>query len=280
MSGSLVLVATPIGNLGDISFRATETLRTADVIACEDTRHTRKLLNHLEIRSVPVMAVHEHNEVGAAAELVDRIANGETVALVTDAGMPAISDPGERVVAAVAAAGLRVSVIPGPSAVPAALAISGLPTERFCFEGFLPRKASDRKERMAALVTEARTSVLYEAPHRLGSTVRDLCSACGESRRVVLVRELTKLYEEVWRGTLGELSHRLEAQTVKGECVLVLDGAPLLSTVEVTDDEIIAALKAELAQGASRRDAAATVTERYSQPKRRIYDLATQVKSS
>ena len=276
MAGALILVATPIGNLGDLSERAVATLRSASVIACEDTRHTRKLLNHAEIRGVPVIAVHEHNEVGSAVEIVRRVEEGQTVALVTDAGMPAISDPGEKVVAAVAAAGLIVSVVPGPSAVPAALAVSGLPTERFCFEGFLPRKATDRQHRLADIADEERTMVLYEAPHRLAVAIDELIHHCGVDRRIVLVRELTKLHEEIWRGTLGALRDRLSAGSVKGECVLVLAG--LVRNTDVSDDEILARLAEVLDAGGTKKDAVSKVVEETAAGKNRIYGLAAKLK--
>lgn len=270
-----MLVATPIGNLGDLSPRAVETLKSASVIACEDTRHTRKLLNHAGISGVPVIAVHEHNEAGAAEDIVNRIQAGQTVAMVTDAGMPAISDPGERVVAAVAAAGLRVTVIPGASAMPAALAISGLPTDRFCFEGFLPRKVSERTARLRLLATEPRTSILYEAPHRLAAAVEELVLACGNDRRIVLVRELTKLHEEVWRGTCAGLALRLSASAVKGECVIVLEGAPLLK--EATDADLVSALQEALSEGQTKRDAITAVSDNYAVPRNHVYDLAKTV---
>lgn len=269
VSGSLVLVATPIGNLSDMSERAIETLKAADLIACEDTRHTRKLLNHFGITGA-VTSVHEHNERQAAQGIVERIRGGETVALVTDAGMPAISDPGEFLVSVIAEAGLDVSVIPGPSAAIAALAISGLPTERVCFESFLPTKSSDRKKRIEEISNEARTSILYEAPHRLAKTAQELADACGEERRVVLVRELTKIHEEVWRGTLIELVTR--ADGIKGECVLVLEGAEV--GVEISDEEITAALSEAISSGMSKKDAASFVSEQLSVPRNRVYKLA------
>jgi 16S rRNA (cytidine1402-2'-O)-methyltransferase len=271
--GMLVLVATPIGNLGDCSMRAIETLRTADLICCEDTRHTRKLLNRFDIRDVRVMSLHEHNERDRSSTVVERVAAGEVVAMVTDAGMPAISDPGEQVVAAVAAAGLRVSVVPGPSAVPAALAVSGLPTERFCFEGFLPRKGSERRERIAVLAAEVRTAVLYESPQRLGKTASDLASTLGDERPVALVRELTKIHEEVWRGTLGGLAARLADDSVQGECVLVLGGATILVS-EVTDDVVLEHLRQAQDQGTSRRDAVDEVSRVLGVGRKRVYALA------
>jgi len=271
-NGVLVLVATPIGNLGDLSPRAVETLRDADVIACEDTRHTGKLLHHAGIGGVKLIAVHEHNEMSAAQDLVRRVKAGERVALVSDAGMPGISDPGERVVAAVAAAGLKVSAIPGPSAAPAAVAVSGLPTQRFCFEGFLPRKGRERAERLQSLSGELRTSVIYEAPHRLEVTVADLAERCGLSRQVVLVREMTKIHEEVWRGSLDQLGVRLAGAGVKGECVLVLAGAP--EPEQKSDEAILSALRVQLEGGASKKDSVAAVVDELGVPRNRAYALA------
>ena len=273
--GVLVLVATPIGNLGDLSERAVETLRHADVIACEDTRHTRKLLNHADIHGVRTMAVHEHNEMEAADKIVRMVADGKTVALVSDAGMPTISDPGERVVAAVAAAGLKVSAVPGPSAIPAALAVSGLPTSRFCFEGFLPRKKRDRDERLRVVADEERTTVLYEAPHRLELLVAELIEQCGEERHVVLVRELTKIHEEVWRGSLKALLGRIAGSPVKGECVIVLAGAT--PQPSAGDDEILNALRNCIAEGLSRKDAVAKVTGALGASRNHVYRLLRQL---
>ncbi len=202
--GTLVLVATPIGNLGDLPPRAVAALQAADVICCEDTRHSRKLLDHAGITPKRLLAVHAHNEAEAAERLVAEMRLGVTVACITDAGTPGISDPGERLVAAAVAAGVRVELVPGPAAVIAALVLSGLPTGRFCFEGFLPRKGRERAETLRAIAAEPRTTVLYEAPHRLVATVGDLHDACGGTRRIAIARELTKKFEEVWRGTLAE----------------------------------------------------------------------------
>jgi 16S rRNA (cytidine1402-2'-O)-methyltransferase len=274
VTGKLVLVATPIGNLGDMTVRAVEVLKSADVIACEDTRHTRKLLNHFEISGVAVMAVHEHNEAAQAEAIVERIHQGEMVALVTDAGMPGISDPGERVVAAVAAAGLEVSATPGASAGITALAISGLPTERFVFEGFLPRKGSERTVRLQALVAEMRTTVFYESPSRVLATAQALRDVCGGERRIAFVRELTKLYEEVWRGTLDGLIAHLDGTTVKGECVLVLAGAGAGEIVDVGDDVIRERLDGALASGLTKRDAITKIAADLNLPKNRVSAIA------
>jgi 16S rRNA (cytidine1402-2'-O)-methyltransferase len=275
VTGALILVATPIGNLGDMSFRAVETLKAASVIACEDTRHTRKLLNHFDIRDVPVMAVHEHNEAAQAQAIVERIRNGETVALVTDAGMPGISDPGERVAAAVAEAGLVVSAIPGASAAVMAVAISGLPADRFVFEGFLPRKGAERTARLRELATETRTSVFYESPNRVAATAQAFQEVCGGDRRIAMARELTKLYEEVWRGTLDEFVAHLDGKTIKGECALVLEGAT--RPPDVNDEAIVSALREAISYGQSKRDAVTAVSKDLNIPKNRVYELATNL---
>lgn len=265
------MVATPIGNLGDLSPRAVEALREADVIACEDTRHTRKLLAHAGIHPRHQLAVHEHNEAASADEVCRRVAAGERVVLVTDAGTPSVSDPGRRVVAAVADAGLRVEVVPGPSAVLAALVASGLATDRFCFEGFLPRRGRDRLERLEAVALETRTVVVFEAARRLADTLADLARACGPERRAAVAREMTKLHEEIVRGTLAGLSARWAAAPPKGECVIVVEGAP--PPPAATDAEIEAALREHMAEGLDRKDAVATVAAELGVQRRRVYQL-------
>lgn len=270
-AGRLVLVGTPIGNLGDLSPRAAEALSQADVIACEDTRRTGRLLAAAGIARRDLAVVNDHTEARAAAQLVDRARGGDTVVLVTDAGMPGVSDPGEDVVAAFVAAGLPVEVVPGPTAATTALAASGLPTGRFVFEGFLPRKGSARTERLVAVASEARTVVLYEAPHRAERTLADLVDACGPERPVTVGRELTKLHEEWFRGDLAGAVEWLASEP-KGEFVIVLGGAE--PPGEVSDDELRAALDEELASGATTRDAVAAVVARYGVAKRRVYDLA------
>ena len=199
--GTLVLVGTPIGNLGDLPPRAVEALSAADAICCEDTRRTGRLLAHAGVERRPLIVVNDHTENREVGRVLARLARGERVAVVTDAGMPGISDPGERLVRAAARDGHTIEVVPGPSAAIAGLVVSGLPASRFVFEGFLPRKGAARTERLAALAGEARTIVAYEAPHRVGRTLADLASALGPHRRVAVARELTKLHEEVWRGT-------------------------------------------------------------------------------
>ncbi|HVX16400.1 MAG TPA: 16S rRNA (cytidine(1402)-2'-O)-methyltransferase [Acidimicrobiales bacterium] len=271
-SGVLVVVGTPIGNLADLSPRAVEALAGADSICCEDTRRTGRLLQHAGIDAPPLIVANEHTEAGAAARVVERLHRGERVAVVTDAGMPAISDPGERIVAAALAAGFAVEVVPGPSAVVAAVAISGLPTDRWVFEGFVPRKGRDRTDRLAEIAAERRTVVLYEAPHRLERTLADLAAVCGGDRKVAVARELTKLHEEVWRGSLGEATAWASAAQPRGELVVVLDG---MAAVPPPDDAtILAALRAELDRGSSTRDAAATVAAALGVSRRRTYQLA------
>jgi len=271
-AGRLVVVGTPIGNLADLSPRAREALAGADLVACEDTRRTGRLLAAAGIERRPLVVVNDHTERRAAGDLVARARAGAVVALVTDAGMPGVSDPGEDVVAAFVAAGLPVEVVPGPTAATTALAASGLPTGRFVFEGFLPRKGSGRTARLAEVAAEQRTVVLYEAPHRAERTIADLVEACGPDRPVAIGRELTKLHEEWFRGDLAGAAVWL-ADEPKGEFVIVVGGAE--PPADATDDDLRAALDAELAAGSSTRDAVAAVVERYGVPKRRVYDLAT-----
>ena len=224
-AGTLFIVATPIGNLGDLSPRALETLRSVAAICAEDTRHTRQLLSHFGIDR-PLVALHEHNEEAIAERVIERISSGDSLALVSDAGTPLVSDPGYRLVQAARAAGIRVSPVPGPCALIAALSVAGLPSDRFAFEGFLPAKASARRERLAALAGETRTLVFYESAHRIEESLADLCAAFGGERPAVLARELTKLFETVLDGTLANLQSRVQADPDqrKGEFVLVVQG--------------------------------------------------------
>ncbi len=276
--GELILVATPIGNLGDLSPRAVEVLRLADAIACEDTRHTRKLLSAAAIDGKRMLAVHEHNEHNAANGIVELLARGQCVALVTDAGMPAISDPGERVVAAVVAAGFAVTCVPGPSAALTALAISGLPTARFAFEGFLPVKGAERQDRLAAAAATLETIVLFEAPHRVVRTLTDLAMVCGRDRRVSLSRELTKRFEETRRGTLGEVLDALTTEGAaepRGEYVIVVAGRTIDGEATATDDETIRAMLAvERERGARTKEAVDAVAAATGLPRRHVYSLA------
>ncbi len=270
-SGRLVLVATPIGNLGDLSPRASEELAAADLVACEDTRRTGRLLQHAGISGSDLLRLDEHTEERSTAVVVDRIGCGDTVALVSDAGMPGISDPGERVVRRVVEAGHPVVVVPGPSAPVAAVSASGLATDRWCMEGFLPRKGSARSDRLAELAVEERTMVLFESPNRLAATLRDLVGVLGPDRRAVVAREMTKLHEEFVRGTVAELADRFD-EPPKGEVVLVLEGAP--PPAEVEDERIQVVLDEARAGGASTRDAADEAARRLGVSRRRAYRLA------
>ena len=271
MSGRLVLVGTPIGNLGDISPRALEALGQAAVVACEDTRRTGRLLSHFGIASPTYIVVNEHTEGEAAERVLGHVQRGDVVVLVSDAGMPGVSDPGEFLVSKAIEAGVTVEVVPGPSAVLHALVASGLTTSRFVFEGFLPRKGSGRALRLRELADEHRTAVLFEAPHRLAKTLNDLAEVCGGQRRIVLARELTKLHEEIWRGSLAEALTRCGEVDPRGEYVLVLDGAA--PRADATDDELRQAARESLAKGASKRDAAAAVADVFAVSRKRVYDL-------
>jgi 16S rRNA (cytidine1402-2'-O)-methyltransferase len=273
-AGALVLVATPIGNLGDLSPRAIETLRDADVVAAEDTRRTRALLTHAGIPAGRrLRAIHSHNEREAAPALVDDVAAGRLVAYVTDAGMPGISDPGERLVRACLQRGLPVEIVPGPSAVLTALVLSGFPTGRFTFEGFLPRRGPARRQRLADIAAERRTTVLFEAPNRVQSTIADLLANCGPLREVAIARELTKLHEEVWRGELSDAAAHVASTEPRGEHAIVIAPAP--EPPAASDAEIDAHVEAALAEGLSTRDAAARVARDLGVPRRRVYDAAT-----
>jgi 16S rRNA (cytidine1402-2'-O)-methyltransferase len=272
--GALVLLGTPIGNMGDLSPRAREELARADVVACEDTRRTGRLLELSGVGRKPLLLINDHTEAGRIDDVLERIAQGERVVVVSDAGMPGIADPGERLVRAAATAGHPVEVVPGPSAVVTALVVSGLPTGRFVFEGFLPRRGAARTERLDGLAHDTRTTVLYEAPHRLATTLRDLAEACGPERRVALVREMTKLHEEVWRGALADAVAHVEDREPRGEYVVVVDGAT--PRTEVDDGAILDALQREQARGSSTRDAVALVAELLDVSKRRVYTLATR----
>ena len=276
--GALVLVATPIGNLGDISQRAIEALKAADIICCEDTRHSGKLLAHFGVTSKKLVVINEHTEYDAREEIVSLVTTGSNVALITDAGTPGISDPGERLVVAVINAGGVVTAVPGPSALTMALVISGLPTSRFVFEGFLPRSGAERTERLAMATTESRTTVFYEAPHRLVKTLSDLTTACGAMRGVVLARELTKLHEEIWRGTLQDANMHVAKTEPRGEYVIILE--PAQPPAPPTDEELLAAIRAEIAKGVSRKDSAARVSARFGVAKRTVYELALQVRDN
>jgi 16S rRNA (cytidine1402-2'-O)-methyltransferase len=277
VAGQLVLVATPLGNLGDISRRALHLLETADVIYCEDTRRSSTLFSAHDIAvNGRLRALHEHNEASMCDQVVAQVAGGQTVVVISDAGTPGISDPGARVAAAVAAAGLTVTTAPGPSAVIAALTISGLPTERFAMEGFMPRKFGERELLYAQWVNEPRTIVFYESPQRLAGTLAEMVAQFGE-RRLCVAREITKLHEEVLRGTTAEIAEFVNDREVLGEIVVVLEGA---HEVEVIDDDLIrAALRDQIDAGASTRDAVAFVAESLGVAHRGVYQMALELRA-
>ena len=276
MSGKLYLVGTPIGNLGDISPRCAETLAEVDFIAAEDTRVSRKLLNHLDIHK-SLVSYYEHNSRESGRRIVDRLLAGESCALVTDAGMPAISDPGEDLVRLCAEAGVEVVAVPGPTAALTALALSGLPTGRFTFEGFLSVTRKVRLEHLASLRGERRTMIFYEAPHKLLQTLGDLCGVFGEERQVALCREMTKLHEEVIRCTLGEARARFTESEPRGEFVLVVAGAP--EEEKADDGEGALARALELAaSGLSARDAVRQAAEEYSVSRSALYRAFQQAR--
>jgi 16S rRNA (cytidine1402-2'-O)-methyltransferase len=269
--GTLVLVATPIGNLGDLQPRAIEVLAGAALVCCEDTRRSGRLLQHAGISAQRLRRVDDHTEHSATSDILDVLRSGATVALVTDAGTPGISDPGHRVVRAAIDDGHTVSAVPGPTAFVMALVISGLPCERFVFEGFLPRSGAERKQRVQAVVSEQRTVVLYEAPHRVRRTVDDLGAACDPNRRIAICRELTKMHENVWRGTIADASLHLASTEPLGEYVLVLEGA---APDEPADDSaVVDMLRNAMAAGSTKRDAAAEVARLTGRSRREVYDL-------
>lgn len=269
MTGTLWLVATPIGNLGDLPPRAVDVLDAVALVCCEDTRRTGVLLQHAGIRADRLIVTNDHTEYGRIDEVLAVLADGHDVAIVTDAGTPGISDPGERLVRAAVDAGHTVSAVPGPVAAVAALTISGLPTDRFTFEGFLPRKGRDRRDRLAEIAERAVTTVVYESPHRVAQTVQDLAASCGPDRSVVVCRELTKMFETVVRGSLGTI----ELGSPKGEYVIVLAGKPD-DAAPPTDDEIRDALRRERSAGSSNRDAVDAVSRRLGVSRKAVYALS------
>lgn len=269
MSGVLYVVGTPIGNLSDFSPRAAQTLAEVDFIAAEDTRVTVKLLNHLGIKK-PMISYFEHNKLERGGEICRRILEGQNCALVSDAGMPAISDPGELLVAQCAELGIQTLVVPGPSAVISALAISGLPTGRFAFEGFLSMNKRSRREHLAQVAHEQRTMIFYEAPHKLPSTLADMLAAWGD-RRIALVRELTKIHEEVIRTTLAQAAARYREEAARGEFVLVIEGAPPEPKGIVTVEDAIALAQEYLSGGLSVSEAAKRAAKESGLPKAEIY---------
>lgn len=274
MAGTLYLVPTPIGNLGDISRRAAETLERADFLAAEDTRVTVKLLNHLGLKK-PMVTYHRHNCETAGPAILRRIEAGESCALVTDAGTPAISDPGEELVALCAAAGVVVESIPGPCALTVALSASGLPTGRFTFEGFLPLNKKNRRARLEGLADEERTMIFYEAPHKLRSTLDDLADTFGPDRPLAVCRELTKLHEEVLRLTIGEAQAHYAAQEPRGEFVLVVGGRPAgAEPVEGSEDAALARVVQLRRAGTPLKAAAAQAAEEFGVKRRALYNRA------
>ena len=277
MAGTLYLVPTPIGNLGDISPRMAETMAQADFIAAEDTRVSIKLLNHLGIKK-PMVSYHRHNTESGGQAVISRLMAGENCALVTDAGMPAISDPGEELVAECAQLGIPVVVIPGPCALVAALAASGQPTGRFTFEGFLPMNKKNRKAHLDSLRNEERTMIFYEAPHKLSATLSDLAGAFGAERPISLCRELSKLHEEIIRTTLGEAVERYADQLPKGEFVLVVRGAPPKQEEEITLEDGLAMVERLREQGLSLRDAVKQSAKDLNLPRNQLYELAVNRK--
>ena len=268
----LVLVSTPIGNLDDISLRATKELKTADAICCEDTRRTGKLLAHLQCEPrPPLIVVNEHTEKEQCASIISKINNGKRIVMVTDAGMPAISDPGEFIVRQVADAGLPIEVIPGPSAGITALVGSGISSRRYLFEGFLPRKGAGRSNRLLEISNSPHTIIIYESPRRVHKTLKDLVQYLGDSRRAVIARELTKLHEEYIRGTLSELVQALSVKDLRGEIVIILEGAS--NQQEKTSEEILSALNEGKKQGMTTRDAVREVATITGVSKRKVYEL-------
>ena len=273
MAGILYLVPTPIGNLGDISLRAKQTLENADFIAAEDTRVTLKLLNHLEIKK-SLVSYYEHNKTFKGSRIVERILAGETCALVSDAGSPAISDPGEDLVKQCAQAGITVCAIPGPCAAITALSISGQSTGRFCFEGFLSMSKKSRREHLDSLRTEKRTMIFYEAPHKLMNTLEDMAQVFGQDRPVSFCRELTKLHEQVLRLTLGEAIAYYTENPPKGEFVLVVAGAPEEEKQIASVSDAAARVEELMGQGLSRKDAVKQTAKELDLPKNVVYAAA------
>ena len=272
MPGKLCLVGTPIGNLGDMSPRALRALEEADFIAAEDTRVTLKLLNHFNIKK-PLVSYYEHNARSAGERILERILAGESCALVTDAGMPSVSDPGEDLAARCAGAGVELTAVPGPCAAVTALALSALPSGRFCFEGFLSTSGRSRREHLESLKGERRTMVFYEAPHKLVKTLEDLCAAFGPGRRIALCREMTKLHEEVVRSTLGEAAALYAETPPRGEFVLVVEGAAE-ARAEFGREEALALVERRRAEGMSLKEACRLTAEETGIKKNELYQWA------
>lgn len=274
-AGVLYVVATPIGNLDDISARAREILAGVSVVAAEDTRHSALLLRELGLER-PLLSLHEHNERARAAELIERLRSGQSVALISDAGTPLVSDPGYQLLRAALAAGVVVSPVPGPCAAIAALSVAGLPSDRFCFEGFLPARAAARRRRLAELATERRTLVIYEAPHRIAASLADLAEACGGSRRACIARELTKRFESFYRGNLAELAERAQRDETlrRGESVIVVEGAETVPAAANRLDDALGVLLRFLPPSAAAEAAAAIIGARHNDAYARALELA------
>ncbi|MFB2896407.1 16S rRNA (cytidine(1402)-2'-O)-methyltransferase [Aerosakkonemataceae cyanobacterium BLCC-F50] len=273
--GILYLVATPIGNLEDMTFRGIRILQTVDLIAAEDTRHTGKLLQHFQIKT-PQLSYHEHNSQQRIPELLSQLSQGKTIALVTDAGMPLISDPGYELVKACVAQGISVVPIPGANAAITALSAAGLATDKFVFEGFLPAKSKERRTYLETLTSETRTIIFYESPHRLRETLQDLGTILGEEREIVLARELTKMHEEFWRGTITNAIAHYTNREPQGEFTLVVAGATL-EKPQLSEAAIKAELQNLLMQGLSRSEASRQLAQQTSLPRRQIYQLALSI---
>lgn len=274
MSGTLYLIGTPIGNLSDFSPRAVETLSTVDFIAAEDTRVTLKLLNHFDIHK-PLVSYYEHNKYASGEKIVQRILNGESCGLVTDAGMPAVSDPGEDIVRMCIEQDIPVTVIPGPTALITALVLSGLPTGRFCFEGFLSTNNKSRREHLEELTGEPRTMIFYEAPHKLRKTLSDLKDVFGEGRKITLCRELTKLHEEILPFSLSDAVRYYEEHDPKGEYVLIVEGRPEESDPCMSEEDALALVSQYRAEGRSLKESCKLASSQSGFSKNELYSMAT-----
>ncbi|ARV58653.1 16S rRNA (cytidine(1402)-2'-O)-methyltransferase [Nostocales cyanobacterium HT-58-2] len=276
--GTLYVVGTPIGNLEDMTFRAVQTLQTVDLIAAEDTRHTGRLLQHFQIKT-PQVSYHEHNRSSRIPELLEQLSDGKAIALVTDAGIPGISDPGYELVKVCIEAGIPVVPIPGANAAMTALSAAGLPTDRFVFEGFLPAKGQQRRSHLEFLETEPRTLIFYESPYRLRDTLQDFAEIFGNHRQIVIARELTKLYEEFWRGTIEEAIAHYSQRDPQGEYTLVVAGKPP-TQVQLSEEELKTELEKIMSQGISRSQASRQLAKETSLPRRHLYQLALSIKTS
>lgn len=270
--GTLYIVGTPIGNLEDMTFRAVRILQNVDLIAAEDTRHTGKLLQHFQVKT-PQISYHDHNRFQRLGELLEKLHQGKTIALVTDAGMPGISDPGYELVKACAQENINIIPIPGVSASITGLSVSGLPTDRFIFEGFLPTKAKERQAKLEEFTRESRTIILYEAPHRVRQTLQDFVESFGSEREIVLARELTKLHEEIWRGVVGDALLYYKEKEPKGEYTIILGGVAEMPLI-LSEDALKAELQELLKQGLTRSQATRQLSQQTSLPRRQLYQLS------